>query len=938
MTLSWNEIRQRANDFVAEWLPQAKNASEKSQDQAFMTGFLDIFDKQLRKKAEMQYPVNFGKEELTLFGQEPGKGKKGWIDCFVPRLIAIEMKSPGIDLDKAFEQIRHYKDALPVEVLPNGLLVCDFNTFVYYDYTTEMQIDPVITRFTLEELPKKVELFYYLAGFKKAPVTDINPVDIEAAERMGELYSAMVDSGYEGHQLEMYLVRLLFCLFAEDSGIFERKNMFFEYIGNYTRKDGSDLAAQLEQIFETLNKPKEKRLKTLDEKLNEFPYINGNLFEERLDTAAFNTRMRDTLLKCCNLDWSQIKPEIFGAMFQSVKSKEARRELGEHYTSEKNIMKIVRPLFLDKLRDEFKKIKAIKSAGRAQKLLEFHDKLRRLKFLDPACGCGNFLVVSYRELRKLEIDVLSEYIDGTVLDIELCIRVNVDQFYGIEIEEFPARIAQTALWLMDHLMNIEASKKFGKYITRIPLTASPHIVIGNALALDWETVVPKNKLSFILGNPPFIGSKMMTEEQRRETVSIFNGVKNSGILDYVCCWYAKATQYIQDTSIEAAFVSTNSICQGEQAPVLWPYLMNNGCRIKLNFAHQTFKWNNEARGKAAVFCVIIGFGLADRPKKKIYHYADASGEPVEDTAKNINGYLVDYDNVYIISRQEPLCDVPKMSFGNMPLDGNNLIFSSDEEKNEFLKMEPGAKKYIKRLISAREFLNGGRRWCLWLVGVEPGIIRKMPEVMKRIEAVKKWRLASKAPSTRGHAATPALFRDRNNPKSYIVVPRVSSAARQYIPMGFFGSREIAGDTCMTIPDATIYHFGILNSGMHMAWVRYVCGRLGMGYRYSKDIVYNNFPWPSPTEKQKADIERYAQNVLDARTRFPKSALADLYDPLAMPPELNSAHHNLDKAVESAYGKSFTNDADRVAYLFYLYEIMNRTLHAPIVKKARNSNK
>ena len=919
---------------MQEWEERAANAKEEADAQDFQTDFLKVFGVTRRQVATFEHRVNMSGETGLLGEKTPGASapsRRGYIDLFWKGRIMIEMKTPGKDRKKAYEQAKEYAEHIPAKDLPCGILISDFLTFDYYDL--EKGGEP--ETFTLESFPQKVELFGFLAGYKEMVFEAVSPVDIRAAEHMGDLYDALKENGYEGHELEMYLVRLLFCLFADDSGIFDEKKLFFRYISDRTNADGSDLAIHLGQIFETLNKPEDKRLKNIDETLNKFRYVNGSLFEERLETAAFDSKMRKTLLKCCSLDWSQIKPEIFGAMFQSVKDKEKRRELGEHYTSEPNILKLIKPLFLDELWDEYEKIKKLSHSLKQQRLLEFHTKLQGLKFLDPACGCGNFLIVAYRELRILEIEVLADYLQSQqLINIELMIRVNVDQFYGIEIEEFPARIAQTAMWLIDHLMNMEASKRFGKYLARIPLTASPSIHIANALTTDWESIVPKTELSYILGNPPFVGSKLMIERQRKEVAVIFSGVKNGGILDYVSCWYKKAAQYIQETKIEVAFVSTNSICQGEQVPVLWPDIINK-YGVTINFAHQTFKWRNEARGKAAVYCVIIGFSLVSKEGKKIYQYATVTGEPLETKAKQINAYLIDFAPLFINSRSKPLCDVPPMSFGNMPLDGGNFLLS-DKEKDDFIKNEPKAKKYILPLISAREFLNGMRRWCIWLVDAEPGEIRKMPEVVKRIEAAKQFRLASVAPSTRDHASAPSLFRDRNRPDSFIVVPRVSSEIRRYIPMGFFDYNSIASDTCMTIPNGTVYHFGVLTSTMHMAWMRYVCGRLELRYRYSKDIVYNNFPWPNPTEKQTATIGLAAQNILDTRAKFSNSSLADLYDPITMPPALQKAHQKLDKAVEAAYGKTFETDADRVTHLFSLYQKMTEGLFAAEAKKKRKA--
>ncbi|WP_461256541.1 DNA methyltransferase [Treponema sp. R80B11-R83G3] len=696
MPLSWNEIRLRASNFVNEWKDKAPKAREEADAQDFQTDFLNIFGVSRRQVANFEHRVIIGGQD-DLFGNTTG-GRRGYIDLFWKGRFMIEMKTPGKDMLKAYQQAKEYAVNLPPAELPEGILISDFCNFDYYN----LEKDNEVEHFSLAELPDKVELFGYLAGYKDVKFQAVSPVDIEAAEHMGELHDALKESQYTGHQLEMYLVRLLFCLFADDSGIFKEKKLFYRYIKERTNEDGSDLAIHLGQIFDILNKHEDNRLKNIDETLDKFPYVNGGLFEERLETAAFNSSMRKTLLKCCTLDWSKIKPEIFGAMFQSVKDKESRRELGEHYTSETNILKIIKPLFLDSLWEEFEKIRKLKSSIQEHRLLEFHTKLRQLKFFDPACGCGNFLVVSYRELRLLEIEVLYEYLQTQqVFDIELMVRVNVDQFFGIEIEEFPARIAQTALWLMDHLMNNKVSERFGKYNPRIPLTASPTIVIGNALSTDWETVVPKDELSYILGNPPFLGSRIMKEHQKEEVKKIFNNMKNFGELDYVTCWYRKAAEYIQDTKIECAFVSTNSICQGLQVPILWPELINK-YNIKINFAHQTFKWYNEAKGKAAVFCVIVGFSLFDRNLKNIYHYATVTSEPVETTVKQINSYLVEGEDIFIKSRTKPICNVPNMNFGNMPADGGELLFSK-EERDKFLQEEPGAEKYMKQFISAYEY-------------------------------------------------------------------------------------------------------------------------------------------------------------------------------------------------------------------------------------------
>jgi hypothetical protein len=902
MPLSWNEIKTRAAAFVLEW-KDSQTVKEKAEAQTFETEFLKIFGVDRKKVALFEKEVRFGDSK-----------ERGYIDLFWKGHIIIEMKTPGKDLDKAYEQAKEYALSLPQKDIPKGILTCDFLNFQYYD----LEDSAKCYRFRLDELPAHVELFGHLAGYKEIDAFKRwDPVNIEAAIKMGELHNRLREIGYSGHQLELYLVRLMFCLFADDTGIFEPPNMFNRYILERTNVDGSDLALHIQKIFEVLNKPKDKRLKTIDEQLNQFPYINGHLFSEQLETADFDCPMRDTLIACCTLDWSKISPAIFGAMFQSVMNDEERHDIGAHYTSEENILKLIRPLFLDGLREEFEKIKPLSHSLRRERLIKFHDNLASLTFLDPACGCGNFLVISYRELRLLELEVLELLLGKEqVLDIHSEIKVNVNQFYGIEIEEFPAQIAQVALWLVDHQMNLLVRERFGTYFVRIPLTAAASIHNANALAIDWESVVPKSGLDYILGNPPFLGSRIMNRQQKAEVENTFNGLKNFGDLDYVTCWYKKAAEYIQGTEIEVAFVSTNSICQGLQVPILWLELMNK-YSIKINFAHQTFKWSNEARGKAAVYCIIVGFSLIDRKSKKLFQYANVTGDPTETVVNRINAYLVDADNIFIERRTSPICNVPDMKFGSMAADGGFLLFSP-EEKEAFLQKEPESLPWFRRIVGSEEFINNKERWCLWLLDIEPSVLRKLKLVMERLNQVKELRQQSARPHL---ADIPHLFAQIAQPKegNYIVVPQVSSEKRKYIPIGFLSAETIASNLVNIITNATMYHFGVLTSTMHMAWTRYVCGRLKSDYRYSKDIVYNNFPWPNPSDKQKAEIEKMALDILDIRAQFPKASLADLYDPVAMPPALSKAHQKLDKAVEAAYGRTFVDDSQRVAYLFEQYQ-------------------
>lgn len=895
MALSWNEIKDRALHFSKEW---AGYSNEEADAKPFLDAFFDVFGISRKKIGTFEHRV----KKLS--------DADGYIDLLWKGTILVEMKSRGKNLDKAFQQAIDYTHGLKQNELPKYVLVCDFQIFRLYDTEEQKTLE-----FSIDELVLNVQSFGYLLGYQKKTYKEQDPANIKAAELMGKLHDRLEDIGYTGHPLEVYLVRILFLLFAEDTTIFN-KQQFQDFIEQRTSEDGSDLASKLQELFQVLNTAKANRFKNLDEQLADFPYVNGKLFEEILPSASFDTKMRQALLDCCYIDWSQISPAIFGSMFQSVMNPKERRNLGAHYTSETNILKLIKPLFLDELWEEFERIKDNKN-----KLPEFHKKLSTLKFLDPACGCGNFLVITYRELRILELAVIRQQYKGsqTVLGVENIIWLDVDQFYGIEYEEFPARIAEVAMWLIDHQMNMQISNEFGQYFVRLPLKKAAKIVHTDALETEWENIVFKNDLSFILGNPPFIGSKIMNQSQRDQIVKQFDNADGSGVLDYVTGWYIKAAKYIQDTKIKVGFVSTNSIVQGEQTSILLG-LMLNKYKIKIHFAHRTFKWSNEAKGNAAVYCVIVSFANYDTNKKSIFEYEDIKGEAHEIKAKNINPYLVDAKDLLINKSSNPICNVPKMSFGNMPLDGGHLLFS-DKEKNEFILKEPKAEKFINPLISAYEFLNGQKRWCLWLVGAEPSELKLLPNVLKRVDAVKKFRLDSVAPSTQKFAATPTLFRDRNQPETYILIPSTTSENRKYIPLGFFGKDDIANNSCHTVPNGNLFHFGILMSAMHMAWVKSVCGRLKSDYRYSKDIVYNNFPWPeNPNEKQILAIEEKAQRVLDIRLQFPNSSLADLYHPLTMPPALVKAHNELDKAVDLAYRpQAFTSEANRMEYLFELYE-------------------
>ena len=1196
--LSWNEIKSRAIAFSIEW---QNETSENAEAKSFWDNFFNVFGVSRRRVATFEKSV----KKLD--------NKQGFIDLLWKGVILVEHKSKGKNLDKAYQQAIDYFSGLKEYELPKYILVSDFQKFKLYNLDNDQTHE-----FELKEFVNYVHLFDFIAGYKKQEYKDSDPVNIKAAQLMGELHDRLKEIGYSGHELEVYLVRLLFCLFADDTGIFN-KGIFQEYLDLHTKQDGSDLAMHLASVFHILNQSEDKRLKNLDENLAQFPYINGKLFEESLPPASFDSEMREMLLKACSLDWGKISPAIFGSMFQAVMNPNQRRNLGAHYTSEKNIQKVIKPLFLDDLYTEFEKIK-----NNQNKLKEFHHKIASLTFLDPACGCGNFLIITYRELRDLEILVLKELNkQGQLeLDISTIIKVDVDQFFGIEYDEFAVRIAEVAMWLIDHQMNLKVSNEFGQYFVRLPLKKSAKIIHGNALQIDWNSLTlhnsppfkeglgavkspfkeglgevkspfkeglrevkpayksisnlkevkelrrnlrnnatpaekilwkvlqgkqldgfkfrrqhsidryildffcpsanlaieldgethytseaieydqirdnflanvgikviryPNNEIfdnldgvledirqhllgektsspikvnsttsdstyievnsttpdpsyiggeedsplergvrrvNYILGNPPFVGKQLQNIQQKTDMNLVFNGVKNAGVLDYVCAWYLKAAQYLnpplsplknggdslnysppfkgglgevksafkeelrevksafkeelREVKTRCAFVSTNSISQGEQVGILWQELYNK-YNIKIHFAHRTFSWSNEAKGNAAVHCVIIGFGLENIDNKRLFSYENIKGEATEIKVKNINPYLVEGNDLVILSRKNIISNVPEINFGSMPNDGGNFLFT-EVEKEEFLKIEPEAEKYIKPFLSAKEFINNEKRFCLWLLYIQPQELKQLKYVNERVKNVQQLRLKSKREATQKLANYPALFGEIRQPKTdYILIPRVSSENRKYIPIGIFPLEFIAGDTCLIIPNGDLFLFGILTSEMHMTWVKYVCGRLKSDYRYSNTIVYNNYPFPeNVTDKQRGKVANLAQKILDIRSKYmtistfqsrvggvnsnsttpdpsyiggeedsplsrgvkgvkKEASLADLYDPLTMPPDLVKAHNNLDKAVDLCYrSQPFTNELNRMEFLFNLYENLNTPL-LKIEKKKRNS--
>lgn len=896
MALSWNEIKDRAVKFSKEW---KDTTNEEADAKPFLDAFFDVFGITRKKIGTFEHRV----KKLS--------DADGYIDLLWKGTILVEMKSRGKNLDKAFQQAIDYTHGLKQNELPKYVLVCDFHIFRLYD--TEEQ---TTLQFTLDELVLNVQSFGSILGYQKKTYKEQDPANVKAAELMGKLHDRLEEIGYEGHPLEVYLVRILFCLFAEDTTIFE-KQQFQDYIEDRTAEDGSDLASKIQELFQVLNTAKDKRFKNLDDQLNDFPYVNGKLFEEILPMASFDSKMRQALLECCYIDWSKISPAIFGSMFQSVMNPNERRNLGAHYTSESNILKLIKPLFLDELWAEFEAVK-----GNKNKLPEFHKKISQLKFLDPACGCGNFLVITYRELRLLELEVLrATYKSGQgVLDIREIIWLDVDMMCGIEYEEFPARIAEVAMWLIDHQMNMQISNEFGQYFARLPLKKSAKIVHGNALEVNWEEVVSKNDLSYIIGNPPFIGKKEQKPEQKIDMEKLFSDVKGAGVLDYVAAWYLKAAQYIENTKISTAFVSTNSIVQGEQVGLLWNLLFNK-YHIKIHFAHRTFNWKNEAKGNAAVHCVIIGFGNFDITSKKIFEYEDIKGVPHEIKVKNINPFLVEGKDITVQNRKKPICNVPEIIYGSFALDDGNFTLS-EEEKNSILIQNNNSEKLIRPFIGGRELLHSEKRYCIWLLNADPVDIKNNSIIKTKVDLVKKWRENSNRTNTKKLAQTPSVFAEIRQPDTdYLAFPTVSSENRKYIPIAFLSPNVIASNQLYVLPHANSYYFGILTSLMHMAWVKSVGGRLKSDFRYSASIIYNNYPWPeNPSDKQIKNIEEKAQNVLDVRASFPSSSLADLYSPLTMPPTLVKAHNELDKVVDAAYSKqAFTSEAKRMEFLFELYE-------------------
>lgn len=904
-SITRNQVRANLAAFAAQW-QQARR--ENADAKLFWARFYECF--------------GIRPESATLYEHEVRKigGGVGFIDSFIPGKLIVEHKSRGKRLEAAFDQAADYALALPEAERPRYIITSDFARFRLTDLRSGTTHEC-----TLAQLAKRADWFGFLLDDGAAAPVEESPADRRAAYQVSKLHQALLDARFIGHDLEVFMTRLLFCLFADSTGIFGENKLFTRLVQR-SRADGKDLGALLTQLFQVLDTSRDARQPTLDEDLAAFEYINGSLFAESARIPAFDHDLRALLLQCAELDWSGISPAIFGAMFQGVleqhhphdKRQATRRELGAHYTSERNILRVINPLCLDDLRAELHAPKRTKATLRA-----LYDRLPTLTFLDPACGCGNFLVIAYRELRRLEMDLIAALWGEQrgVLDVSTLCRVNVHQFYGIEIDDAAAHIARVALWITDHQMNLEAAERFGTTRPTVPLMTAPTIVCANALHKNWRDVLAPEQCTYVLGNPPFVGAKFMSDSQRADIAPIFAPLQSGGLLDYVAAWYVKATAYIaENPRIAVAFVSTNSITQGEQAGVLWPWLLGHG--VSIRFAHRTFQWSNEGKGVAAVHCVIVGFGLQPAAQRTLYVYADGiKGEPTAVPARNINPYLADAPDVVLQRRGTPLCDVPEMGIGNKPIDDGNYLFTP-EEMAAFLRHEPGAKPYFRRWLGADEFLNGYERWCLWLGDAEPTALKALPLAMERVAAVRKFRAASKSAPTRKLAETPRRFHVEFMPdKNYLVVPEVSSERRDFIPIGYFKPDTLASNLLRIVAHATPYHFSVLSSTMHNAWMRTVAGRLKSDYRYSVHIVYNNFPWPQavPEDKQRA-VTVAAQAVLAARVAHAGATLAALYDPDSMPGDLQDAHKALDKAVDAAYGyRGAKDDAARVAFLFALYQ-------------------
>lgn len=923
MSLDYQHIREQLHRIIHDY--KDAEGYERGQSQNFWT---QIFN---------AYGVS-GQVQLKAFEHRLKKDKtQKYVDAFIPKLVIIEQKSKGIDLNKAYSQASEYYDRLKTDK-PRYIVLCNFDELWLYDLANPLDVKEY--KCLLTDLPKNAEWLDFLApNAAMAEIVEENPINRQATEMVARLHQAFISDGVNADELALFLTRLIFCFFADDTGIFGQKNLLDGLLTNEARNDGSNLNEVFTTLFDTLNT--KDRSSRLPESYAAFAYINGDLFSQSIRIPYFDENLYNLVVDCNNLDWSEISPAIFGSMFQSVldiddsaTSDDKRREFGAHYTSEKNILKVINSLFLQDLRDEFSK--CAKDKPRA---LRLYEKLPTLTFFDPACGCGNFLIIAYRELRLLENQLIAQIYGEQrgLLDISSMCKVTVEQFYGIEIEPHAAHIARVALWITDHQLNQATADLFGTTRPTTPIVYSPHITEGNALQIDWEHVLAANECDFVMGNPPFVGSKYQVKEQKDDLKFLASNIKGYKSLDYVAGWYIKTMHYMQSVTqqnhnIETAFVSTNSIVQGEQVAVLWRYILEE-CHGYINYAHHTFKWTNEGKGIAAVHCVIIGYSTHERKEKIIFSYDDIAGDPSPSSAKTINGYLVNAETIFFSRRPVQISNEEEMRRGSDPTDGNNLSLT-EKEYYELIEKEPIAKKYIRPYIGGAEFLNSIPRWCLWFDGVDTlelnRDLQKMPSVKERINNVREMRLKSTSSQTRKDSATPHLFQSiRQSDTDYLFIPQVSSQNRRFLPVGFISSEVIAGAPHFCVVNATLYHFGILCSSMHNAFMRLTSGRLKSDYRYSNSITYDNFPYPfmvddqdPKTVKAKEKVFEAAQAVLDSRKQYQDGSenaptLAKLYNTYMIDPypELTKAHIALDKAVDKAYGyKGKGDDASRVEFL------------------------
>ncbi len=912
------EIRKQAKEFANFW---ADKGYEKGQSQVF---WLTLLNKVLGVDNPEQY-ISF--EDKVMLDHT------SFIDGYISAThVLIEQKSRDRDLRKAirqadgtlltpFQQAKRYSADLPYSKRPRWIITCNFQEFLIYDMEKPNGEPESIL---LKNLPKEYYRLQFIVNSQNENIKKEMEISIKAGEIVGILYDALLKQYNEKDEQELkslneLCVRLVFCLYAEDSALFGEKLAFHNYLQGFQVKD---TRRALIDLFKVLDTKIEDRDKYLDDELAKFPYVNGGLFaNENIIIPHLTDEIIDILLHKAseNFDWSEISPTIFGAVFESTLNPETRRSGGMHYTSIENIHKVIDPLFLDNLKDELEKIKEIKvEKTRKQQLEAFRNKLSTLTFLDPACGSGNFLTETYISLRRLENEALIAQTRGqTMIDLGDVIKVSIGQFYGIEINDFAVTVAKTALWISESQMMKETEEIVNQQLEFFPLKSYANIVEGNALRIDWNDVILKDKLSYIMGNPPFVGARLMNKHQKKDVLSIFgNSWKNIGNLDYVSCWYKKATDYIEDTSIRVALVSTNSICQGESVINLWKPLFKQG--IHIDFAHTTFIWDSEAQQKAHVHCVIVGFSIATSFKDKIIYSLDRYQK-----VKNINAYLIEAENVFIENRKKPICNVNEMLFGSMPNDGGHLSSIDEKEMAEIINKYPESKICFKKIVGADEFINGKTRWCLWLKNISPNLINSIPYIKQKVSAVQELRENSSRDATKRLALTPFLFGEIRQPEkgNYLLIPSTSSERRRYIPIGFLDSSIIATNANLIVPNATLYEFGILTSNVHNAWMRVVAGRLKSDYRYSATIVYNNFPWPNPTKEQQAKIEKTAQAILNARTIYKDCSLADLYDDVTMPPELRKAHQLNDKAVMEAYGfwGKVKTESECVSELMKMYQ-------------------